>query len=265
MANAVKRILPAVVAIAAMAMGTAWAADAPKQEDLKKHGTTPGERYEPSLDVLKDAPIEQPGVTPGGPVLSAEQFNHAKQIYFQRCAGCHGVLRNGATGKPLTTKITKELGFDHLKAFITYGPPAGRPNWGEGGGLSESEIDLMANYLLLEPPVPPEFGMAEVRASWKLLVPVADRPTKKMNDLDIDNLFAVTLRDTGEIALIDGASKEITQVIKTGYAVHRTRPATAGRYLYTIGRDAKNVMVESLHEPAASRCRSQDRPRSPFG
>ncbi len=249
MANAVNRILPAVVITAALAIGSAWAADAPKPEDLKKHDTTPGERYQPSLDVLKDAPIDQPGVKPGGPVLSAEQFDHAKQIYFQRCAGCHGVLRNGATGKPLTTKVTKELGFDHLKAFITYGSPAGMPNWGEGGGLTEAEIDLMANYLLLEPPVPPEFGMAAVQASWKLLVPVADRPTKKLNNLDIDNLFAVTLRDTGEIALIDGATKKITQVIKTGYAVHISRPSASGRYLYTIGRDAKIVMVDLYMDP----------------
>lgn len=34
--------------------------------------------------------------------MSESEFNEAKQIYFQRCAGCHGVLRKGATGKPLT-------------------------------------------------------------------------------------------------------------------------------------------------------------------
>ena len=30
-----------------------------------------------------------------------------------------------------------------------------------------------------------------------------------MNKLDIDNLFAVTLRDAGEVALIDGTTKKI--------------------------------------------------------
>ena len=25
--------------------------------------------------------------------MSESEFNEAKQIYFQRCAGCHGVLR----------------------------------------------------------------------------------------------------------------------------------------------------------------------------
>ena len=34
----------------------------------------------------------------------ADEFAQASDLYFQRCAGCHGVLRKGATGKPLTTE-----------------------------------------------------------------------------------------------------------------------------------------------------------------
>ena len=37
----------------------------------------------------------------GAPDMTRAEFEHAKQIYFERCAGCHGVLRKGATGKPL--------------------------------------------------------------------------------------------------------------------------------------------------------------------
>jgi len=47
-----------------------------------------------------------------------------------------------------------------------------------------------------------------------------------MNKLDLDNLFSVTLRDVGEVALIDGNSKEI---LKTGYAVHISRISNSGR------------------------------------
>lgn len=36
-----------------------------------------------------------------GPTLSEEAFESSKQLYFERCAGCHGVLRKGATGKNL--------------------------------------------------------------------------------------------------------------------------------------------------------------------
>ncbi|MBK1840393.1 c-type cytochrome [Azospirillum sp. YIM B02556] len=173
------------------------------------------------------------------PPMTKEEFEQAKEIYFQRCAGCHGVLRKGATGKPLTTDITRDRGLDSLKAFITYGSPAGMPNWGTSGELTEQQVDLMARYVMQEPPQPPEWGMKEMRASWKVHVPVDQRPKKQMNTLDLDNLFAVTLRDTGEVALIDGKSKKIVKVIPTGYAVHISRMSASGRYLFTIGRDGR--------------------------
>ena len=86
--------------------------------------------------------------------------------------------------------------------------------------------------------------MPQMRDSWKVFIPVSDRPTRKMNDLNIDNLFAVTLRDSGEVALIDGDSKKIVNIIKTGYAVHISRLSDSGRYVYTIGRDAKIDLID---------------------
>jgi len=216
----------------------------PEKSDIKKHKTTPGGQYQPSLDVLKDLGIEMPGRKPDDPVMTPDEFQKATNIYFQRCAGCHGVLRKGATGKPLTTDVTRERGYESLRDFITYGSPGGMPNWGTSGDLSKTDIDIMARYLLIDPPQPPEFGMGKVRASWKVHVPVAKRPTKQMNKLDLDNLFSVTLRDSGEIALIDGASKKIVKVIKTGYAVHISRMSASGRYMFTIGRDAKIVLID---------------------
>ncbi len=228
------------------------AADAPAKTDLKKHETTPGGQYTPKLDVLRDQKVEQPGRQPGVPNLSAADYQKTNQIYFERCAGCHGVLRKGATGKPLTTKVTRENGFEYVRDFITYGSPAGMPNWGEGGGLSKHEIDNMAAYLLMEPAQPPEFGMAAIEASWKVHVPVGDRPNKQMNTLDLDNLFSVTLRDTGQIALIAGDSKEIVSVIDTGYAVHISRVSASGRYLFVIGRDAKVNLIDMFMDPPTS-------------
>ncbi len=244
--------LRAVVALSAaaalsFAMGAAQAAEKPKSEDLKKHETQPGERYEPSLDVLPE--MEAPGAKPGVPTLTQDEFNRANLIYFERCAGCHGVLRKGATGKALTTDLTKELGFEYLQAFINYGSPAGMPNWGTSGDLTEQEVDLMARYLLNEPPQPPEFGLPEVKATWEVLVPVDKRPKKQMSKLDLDNLFSVTLRDTGEVALIDGHSKKIVQILTTGYAVHISRMSASGRYLFTVGRDAKLNLIDLWMDP----------------
>lgn len=214
--------------------------------NLDDHETTAGGQYTPELSVI---PGEAPGARPGIPALTQADFDVANKIYFERCAGCHGVLRKGATGKPLTTDITQELGMDYLVSFITYGSPGGMPNWGAEGGLSESEINLMATYLLNDPSQPPEFGMAEIKDTWKLVVPVADRPTRQMNDLDLDNLFSVTLRDAGEVALIDGHSKEIVQIIKSGYAVHISRISASGRNLFIIGRDAKVNVIDLWMDP----------------
>ncbi|PRB83739.1 nitrite reductase [Pseudomonas sp. MYb185] len=182
--------------------------------------------------------------TPGAPDLSEAEFDKAKEIYFQRCAGCHGVLRKGATGKPLTPDITQERGQAYLEALIAYGSPAGMPNWGTSGELTPEEITLMANYIQHEPPTPPEWGMQAMRDSWTVLVKPEDRPSKQMNKLDLPNLFSVTLRDDGKIALIDGNSKKIVKTIDTGYAVHISRMSASGRYLLVIGRDAKIDMID---------------------
>lgn len=178
------------------------------------------------------------------PSLSDSEWARGKEIFFQRCAGCHGVLRKGATGKPLTTDITQTKGFDYLKNIITHGTPAGMPNFGTAGELSADEVQLMAKYLLNEPPQPPEFGMKEMKSTWKVMVPVNKRPTKPMNNYDLSNIFSVTLRDSGEIALIDGKSKKIINIVKTGYAVHISRMSKSGRYLYVIGRDARINLID---------------------
>jgi len=205
-------------------------------------GTTPGERR------YMGSPAEEvPGdqvITPGAPPLSTAEFERAKRIYFERCAGCHGVLRKGATGKPLTPDVTQGRGTEYLKVFINFGSPAGMPNWGTSGEMTPEEVDMMARFLQHDPPIPPEFGMKEMRATWKVLVPPEQRAKQKMNDIDTENLFSVTLRDTGQVALIDGHSKEIVNIVPTGYAVHISRPSASGRYLYVIGRDAKINLID---------------------
>ncbi|MCO5121935.1 MAG: nitrite reductase [Burkholderiaceae bacterium] len=183
-------------------------------------------------------------INPKAPPMTEAEFLKGRQIYFERCAGCHGVLRKGATGKPLTPDITLERGTAILKTFIHYGSPAGMPNWGTSGDLTEAEVDLMARYVQQEPPIPPEFGLADMKQTWKVIVPPEQRPKKKMNDWDIENIFSVTLRDSGEVALIDGASKQIINIVKTGYAVHISRTSASGRYLLVIGRDARINLID---------------------
>ncbi|WP_256663602.1 MULTISPECIES: cytochrome D1 domain-containing protein [unclassified Pseudomonas] len=182
--------------------------------------------------------------SPGAPDISQAEFDASKQIYFERCAGCHGVLRKGATGKPLTPDITQARGQAYLEALITYGSPAGMPNWGTSNALTKAQITSMATFIQQTAPTPPEWGMAETLKTWKVLVKPEDRPKKQLNTLNLQNLFSVTLRDDGKIALVDGDTKQIIKLIDTGYAVHISRISASGRYLLVIGRDAKIDMID---------------------
>lgn len=209
-----------------------------------QHPTTVGEATYLGEASPAGAEGTQVRVTPGAPNMTLAEFDRAQDIYFQRCAGCHGVLRKGATGKPLTPDVTQPKGTEYLKVFINQGSPAGMPSWGKSGELTPEDVDIMARFVQHEPPQPPEFGLPEIRNTWKVLVPVEQRPKTKQNKYNIDNIFAVTLRDTGEVALIDGDTKQIINVIKTGYAVHISRLSHSGRYVYTIGRDGRIDLID---------------------
>ena len=237
------KFFPAVLAATVLAMGGAYAQDR-KDDKAGSHPATEAEvKYQAGASPIGQAEMHQ-DINPKAPPVSKAEFDQARNIYFQRCAGCHGVLRKGATGKALTPDITLEKGSEYLKVFIKYGSPAGMPNWGTSGELTDAEVDLMARYIQQTPPQPPEFGLKEMKASHKIIVPVDKRPTKKMNNIDIANLFSVTLRDSGEVALIDGDTKKIINIVKTGYAVHISRMSASGRYLFVIGRDAKINMID---------------------
>ena len=231
--------LPRSVLLAALPFSVmqAWA------DTATTSTSAPEAKYQGAASPLAAEPMHQ-NINPKAPPMTEAEFGHAKQIYFERCAGCHGVLRKGATGKPLTPDITLTRGTEYLKTFIKYGSPAGMPNWGTSGELSDAQVDLMARYVQQEPPTPPEFGMKDMLGTWKVLIPPEKRPTHKENNLDVANLFSVTLRDAGQIALIDGNSKQIVSVLKTGYAVHISRLSQSGRYLYVIGRDGKINLID---------------------
>ncbi len=195
---------------------------------------------------------EQPDAQKNEISLSMAQMDQASQIYFDRCAGCHGSSRKGATGPSLLPDgdgkdpATKELGTVGLKSFIEDGTGGGMPEW--KGILTDQEIDLLCDFLQLEPPEIPPYGLAEMKESWKLLVPVADRPTKPMHKRNIKNYFGVIMRDAGKVAVIDGDTYEKLAVLKTGFAVHILRMSSSGRYMYSVGRDGKITMIDTYTE-----------------
>lgn len=201
----------------------------------------------------EEKPAEEPKAA-DGIVLSDAEMEEAKAIYFDRCAGCHGSSRLGATGPHLLPEApegnaapgTKVLGVAGLKAFIENGTPGGMPEW--KGIMTDAEIELMTRFLQVDPPVVPKFGLEEIAETWNLIVPVAERPTKPMHTRNIDNYFGVIMRDAGKVAVIDGDTKEQLAVLKTGFAVHILRTSASGRYIYSVGRDGRITMIDTYFE-----------------
>lgn len=194
---------------------------------------------------IPTAPAASAGSTTTSEVsLTDEEFAWAKQTFFERCAGCHGTLRKGATGPALTTELTLPKGTIALSAIIFNGTPKGMPDWGKQGFMTKAETDVMAKYLQNEPPAPPEMSLEQMKATWKVFVEPKDRPTEPQTTRNWENYFSVTLRDAGQVAIIDGDTYEVVAKVDTGYAVHISRMSATGRYVYVIGRDGKLALVD---------------------
>ena len=77
---------------------------------IKEHMGEAEKRYQgAAASGIAPDMVTAPGAAGSEIQLTRTEFDQAKEIFFQRCAGCHGVLRKGATGKPLTTDITLSL------------------------------------------------------------------------------------------------------------------------------------------------------------
>lgn len=196
----------------------------------------------------------------GKPSLSDADFDKAKGLYFQRCAGCHGVLRKGATGKSLEPENTLKLGQERLEKIITLGTEGGMNNFDDI--FSKEEITLLATYVQLEPPVPPEMSLAQMQANTKVYIEPKDYPSKPLHDRNWENFFIVIERDVGKVAVVDGDKHEIVAHIDSGYAVHVIKGTehhktdkmadeneAIGRFWYTMGRDGKMNKIDLWQTP----------------
>ncbi|MGI9414258.1 MAG: cytochrome D1 domain-containing protein [Hyphomicrobiales bacterium] len=190
------------------------------------------------------APYHKAAVPPNALRLVTVRFDRADRIYFQRCAGCHGPMRQGGTGKPLTLAVTRKLGFDQLRHIIHNGTAEGMPSWGTSGELSPDEVALMARYLLEEPAPPPGFGMPEIRASWKLHVPVAERPVRQMSAFRLDGKLSVDIAGDGRLVFKDTAGSEAFAIDDAGRGAVRARVSASSRYLYTMDCDARITLFD---------------------
>lgn len=202
----------------------------------------------PPVDVwdIVDFLVEQENIGPildSDPVvLTPEQFEASKQVYFNRCAGCHGLYRMGATGPDIGAARSQAIGTDGLGAILRYGTPAGMGNFGQTGILTEEQITHLAAYLQEPPPDAPPLPWPEILASWN--PPVANRPEVPEHSRNWQNYTGVILRDAGQVAIFDGDTNEEIARLDTGFAVHILRSSSSGRYFYAIGRDGLITMID---------------------
>jgi nitrite reductase (NO-forming)/hydroxylamine reductase len=194
--------------------------------------------------VANAAPALQPV-----PSMTEQEFKQGQHTYFDRCSGCHGALRKGATGPNITPANTRKKTLANLEKILYEGTDAGMPGWGRDGFMTRAEIQLMAKYVQNEPPQPPEWGMKKMKESWKVHVPVAERPTSPPAGKNWENYFGVVERDKGQTVIIDGDTKEVLSVIPSGFATHILRTSASGRYMYGIGRDGKATMMDMWATP----------------
>lgn len=190
------------------------------------------------------------------PKMSEKDFNQAKTMYFQRCAGCHGVLRKGATGKSLAPKDTCKKSLKRLERIIGLGTEGGMNNFDDI--FSKKEIKMLATYIRMEPPIPPEMSLALMQKRTKVYVQPKDYPTKPLHGRNWQNFFVVIERDAGKVAIIDGDKHEIIAHINAGYAVHVIKGTehhkidhvkNTGRFWYTMGRDGKMNKIDLWQTP----------------
>lgn len=186
---------------------------------------------------------------PPAPEMTPEEFKSAKQIYFNYCGGCHGMLRKGATGPKLTPEKMvdpKEMGQEKIERILDEGTKGGMRAFGKEGLLTEDEVELVASFLQNEVPDPPPWNMKDIKKTWKVIVPVKDRPAKPAHSRNWQNYFGVVLRDIGKAAFFDGDTKEKINEIQIGFATHILRTSASGRYFFSIGRDGKVTMIDNF-------------------
>ena len=126
-------------------------------------------------------------VSAAEPTLSKADFEKAQLHYFQRCAGCHGVLRKGATGKNLEPENMLKKGQKRLEKIIALGTEGGMNNFDDL--FTKKEIANLATFIQMTPPVPPEMSLEQMRGHTKQYVDLKDYPTKPLHGRNWKNFL----------------------------------------------------------------------------
>ncbi len=183
-----------------------------------------------------------PAAQPAG--LTPEQIEKAKKIWTDRCEGCHGPTRAGATGPALLPETHGGAKDEMLINTITDGREGtAMPAFKDR--LSADEIKLMVQFIKTVPPdKPPTWGIEEIEGSRKVYLTKDQLPKKPQHKHRIENIFFVVERDVSKGAFIDGDTFEVIKEVPFGFAIHEIEYTHDGRFGYTVARNGQVVKFD---------------------
>ena len=161
----------------------------------------------------------------------------ADALYKQHCATCHGDQRLGGMGPALLPENLGRLKPAEAQKVIAEGRAATQmPAFADK--LDSAAIASLAGYIYTPPAHVPEWGMEQIAASHKILVPDSELSDKPVHDADPMNLFVVVELGDHHATILDGDRLEPIYRFKTHFALHGgPKYSPDGRHVYFASRD----------------------------
>ncbi len=161
----------------------------------------------------------------------------ATALYAQHCAQCHGNDRLGLMGPALLPENLTRLKRAQAIIAIRDGRAATQmPPF--ANVLDETQIAALADYVYTPLDHVPEWGMAQIQASRKVLVESDTLPNKPVHSADPMNMFVVVELGDHHATILDGDTFEPIHRFKTQYALHGgPKYSPDGRFVFFASRD----------------------------
>jgi len=158
-------------------------------------------------------------------------------LFKKHCVSCHAENRLGLIGPPLIPQSFKRLKPDAAALVIKYGQiPTQMPAFGQL--LSDTEINKLVDYIYTKPAQQPDWNMAAIKSSHKVIHPPESLGNQPVFQADMQNLFLVVELGDHHVTLLDGDKFTPIFRLKTHNALHGgPKYSRDGRYVYFTSRD----------------------------
>ncbi|MGD2117183.1 MAG: cytochrome D1 domain-containing protein [Chromatiales bacterium] len=160
-----------------------------------------------------------------------------ESLYLQYCSECHAPTRLGAMGPALLPENLQRLKPKQAGKVIAQGRAATQmPPFADR--LTAAQIQSLVDYIYTPLASVPDWDMAQISSSHKILIPPEQLPDKPVHDADPMNMFVVVELGDHHATILDGDSFEPIVRFKTHFALHGgPKYSPDGRFVYFASRD----------------------------